>query len=731
VKALAAVLAAALAAGAAIPARAADAARTAADSTGAFLQGRYDDAASGWRYLETLGAEGWEPEANEALSARDAGEPEKAVPLWIRATLVPGVDGFYWNQRAWAELAVGRRRDARRDFLKAIDRSSTTSTQTEADLGLGLAAILDDKPRGAMDPLRRAALSGPYGIAMSAQLTAEAAFKLRDKQTALTYLRQAVATDPYDRDALRELTDLLDRIGDNRGAWLAARQELSLDPDDDDARRIMKRNSRFIIGDPDSASGARRIALPELDPTDTDAPLPEKSPDIRVGLYGAPDGRPATITRCYLMSNSKFKVTSPAYGTLRGDGVPGTQWSVEYRRESGVVEVRNASGNILFVSKQPFSVVPDGPRGTVLLKSAKIADSVGVDVGDREVRGSVEVIPNPWGFRLVEKVPLELYLYGVVSVALPEGSAPAAYDAQAVVARTAAAWAMGHHASTLEDFSLLDDLSVQKTIGVSGELRDGAAAVRRTEGMILAKDGLVAYAPQHDDSGGRTEDGAAAGVPDAADLVSVPDSASNTPLWSTPLGLERFVHEPPPDGLYSDAAPAPTASAARWMRLIDASDLRDRVDKRRRLGPLLNVVVTGRTDTGRVKSLKVVGTRGELEFKGFPAIQELLSPGSLRSALFTLQPLYRGRKLSRLMVWGAGTGSGLGFSRAGAMGQAALGIRWRRILAHYFPKYEIQDLYHPPKAARAARKGRRHIGPYRRTKNFRAGWHRPAPSQKK
>jgi SpoIID/LytB domain protein len=706
-----------LLAGLAAPALAADADQTVRDSYGAFLQGRHDDAASGWRYLQSLNVAGPRPEANEALAQRDGGHPEAAVPLWIKASLIEGADGFVWNQRAWSQLAIGRTREAKESFDKAIDRSSTTATQAEANLGLGLTALVDSKPKAALEALRRAGISGPYAIAVSAQLTAEAEFWLSEKDAALGYLRQALEIDPYNREALRSLVRLLDKIGDNRGAWLAARRELALDPDDPDARAALKRNAAYVVGDPDEASGVRRIARPVLNAEATEPELPTSSRTVRVGLYGAPDGRPATMTRCYLMMNSPFKVTAAAYGVMRDNGNAFDQWEIEYRKENGLVEVRDSARNILFTSKQPFMFVPSSARGSVLIKSAVVPDVVGVDLGDREVRGAVEVVPNPWGFKLVQQAPMELYLYGVVSVALPDASPPEAYRAQAVVSRTAAAWAVGHHAQTQENFDLLDDRTVQQTIGVSGEMRSGGEAVLATEGLVLAQNGLVALAPQSEDSGGRTEDGKASGEPGLEALVSVPDAARPAAPWTTPLDVERYVHEAPPEGLYSEAAPGPTAAAARWMRILDQKDLRARVEMKKKIGRLRDVLVTGRTASGRVKSLNVIGADGSVAYEGFKEIQGLLSPGSLRSTLFTLQPLYDGKSLSRLVVWGAGTGTGLGFSRAGALGQAALGKPWRDIVKHYFPNYEVRDLNHPP--APAAPPIKPGSGPYRRTLNFR------------
>jgi peptidoglycan hydrolase-like amidase len=198
-------------------------------------------------------------------------------------------------------------------------------------------------------------------------------------------------------------------------------------------------------------------------------------------------------------------------------------------------------------------------------------------------------------------------------------------------------------------------------------------------------------------------------------MVSVADAARPASPWATPLDVERFTHDAPPEGLFSEAAPGPTAAAARWMRLFDPKDLRGRVEEKKRIGRLLNVFVTGRTGTGRVKALTVVGADDSVTYTGFQEIQHLLSPGSLRSALFTIQPLYDGKNLARLVVWGAGTGAGLGFSRAGALGQAALGTSWRDIVKHYFPQYGVSDLNHPPAPAPTVKPG---VGPYRRTLDY-------------
>ncbi len=111
----------------------------------------------------------------------------------------------------------------------------------------------------------------------------------------------------------------------------------------------------------------------------------------------------------------------------------------------------------------------------------------------------------------------------------------------------------------------------------------------------------------------------------------------------------------------------------------------------------------------------MTGADGTLMYTGRKEIEELLGPGSLRSTFFTMQPLMDGKNVSRVVLWGAGTGSGLGFARAGALGQASLGVGWREIVRHYFPRLEITDSLHPLAEKSAAPAG---VGPYKRTLDF-------------
>ncbi len=669
----------------------------------AFLEGRLDDCASAFRYLATLGLTRSQPDANIAILSRDQGKRDEALADWVRASLLEDADGFIWNQRAWTYVSADRPKEARESFLKAIDRSSTTASQAEANVGLGMAALQDSRPKEGMSPLRSALVQGPYILSAASFETAMTALALNDTQAALAYLRQSVDLDPLNLESLREMARVYEKIGENRSSWLAYHRILTFDPKDEDALERTKKLAQFITGDPETSLPIRRLSRPLLDPDSKGLVAPSSSSDsVRVALFTLGDGSPATATSVYFVANGPFSLISSAGEVVKDDGRGFDQWQVEFRPENNLVEVRDAAGNIQYTSKQPFVIQPKGRLGSVLLKSPRFVEASGFDPGDRELRGQIQIVPTPFGFKIVNELDVEDYLYGVVGAALPQYSPSEAYKAQAVVARTLAYWSRFQAKPNLERSDICDSERCQRYVGVNEEMREATKAVAATEGLVLTLDGHLAKVAQHENCGGVTEDGARSGDPALAHLVSVTDAAAPSTGPRTPLELERWTHDYPPRDRFCEAGNSPEHSA-RWVRIIDAKDLKTRIERVRYIGAIKHIRAVKRSPTGRIQSLEVVGARETITLEGAQAISDFLSPGSLRSTLFTITPIMSGSNASKFILWGAGTGSGLGMCRAGAVGQAGLGRDYLKILGTYFPKLVVDDVHAKPKPAKASK----------------------------
>jgi stage II sporulation protein D len=694
----------------------------------AYLLGHYDEAIGDFKYLDMLGVRVPDPVSNSALMARDAGRSEDAAAYWLKATLESRADGFVWTQRGWSLLAIDEPGEAQKAFRKGIEFARETSTQAEARLGLAMAQIEDGRPRWAYSHLNSAQTQSAYLLPIVYLEISRAASLMRDKERALNDLKAAAQLDPLDLEVVKTLSNFDYKIGLNESAWAMTNWYRSLDPASPWAVERVKKLRRRIAGDPDKQLPIRRLFRPFLAPAGRRGSSDGgKGPELRVALFSDRRGSPETATRIYFMPNADFKIVAVNNKeTLTDAGRAYDQWELRFRPDTAVIEVRDGQGNIQYLARQPFRIVVKDSQGSILLKSGRFLESYGFDPGDRELRGEVEVIPVPSGFRMVNIAPLEEYLKGAVGAALPDKSPAAAYEAAAVVARTKALWLKSRGIPNMEHSDLCDSERCQRYLGVTSELLSATDGVRATAGQVLAMDGRVAHALWHQDCGGVTESGESDAEPSLHYLKSIED-APRFKYPKTPMELERFLHGFPPADSYGLASGLNLPVQSRWTRILDAKELSERAARAKDIGSIRSLIVTSRSRTGRVLALNVVGSAGTIRLKGAAAVADFLSPGSLRSTWFSIQPIGPAKKPRSFILWGAGDGRGLGFCKAGALGLAALGRSHQEILAHYFPELTIQSFYQAPKPEQpktaasktAAQKGK--AAPARRAARLSAG----------
>jgi SpoIID/LytB domain protein len=134
-----------------------------------------------------------------------------------------------------------------------------------------------------------------------------------------------------------------------------------------------------------------------------------------------------------------------------------------------------------------------------------------VRIGNRDYRGEIHLILNPRGrINVVNALPLEEYLRGVVPMELSPGSYPEieALKAQAVAARSYALAHLGQHRD--EGFDLVDDTRAQVYGGLSAERELTNRAIYETRGIAAvfpSEDGQLVpiEALYTANCGGRTE----------------------------------------------------------------------------------------------------------------------------------------------------------------------------------------------------------------------------------
>jgi SpoIID/LytB domain protein len=203
--------------------------------------------------------------------------------------------------------------------------------------------------------------------------------------------------------------------------------------------------------------------------------------------------------------------------------------------------------------------------------------------GTRAYRGRLLAVPLAGGRVTVNTVGLESYLRGVVPLEMPALWSPAAVRAQAVAARTYAAYERAHPRSTA--FDVYDTTASQVYGGVAAEHSASDAAIRATRRRILEHDGAAAFTQFSSSNGGWTVRGA---LPYQQDKQDPYDDWSGNPVhdWSISVWDSTFENAWPSLG---------NLRRIRVVRRDGNGDWGGRVTSLRLVGARNTVTVSGDT----------------------------------------------------------------------------------------------------------------------------------------
>lgn len=278
------------------------------------------------------------------------------------------------------------------------------------------------------------------------------------------------------------------------------------------------------------------------------------------------------------------------------------------------------------------------------------SDGEAVTVGDRSYRGALHVVRDGDGARVVNRLPVDHYLFGVVSEEMPFGFGAAALEAQAVAARS---WVLARLA---EGGTIHPDARSQVYAGLDGETFASHDAVVATAGLVLTWRGEVAPAWYHSTCGG----------------------------LSRPAGE---VFPGAPDGFLDQARPCAgcgDSPYANWTRRFDAASVCAAVDLP--AASLAGASVGAATPSARALTVEVSagGRRASMHAEDF---RVALSRGrkirdQVLSTFWSAPPIVDG---GELVVRGRGWGHGVGLCQYGAGGMASDDASSTEILAHYYP----------------------------------------------
>lgn len=303
---------------------------------------------------------------------------------------------------------------------------------------------------------------------------------------------------------------------------------------------------------------------------------------------------------------------------------------------------------------------------------------------DRAYRGQMVFRPEAKGFTVINRVPLEEYLYSVVPSEMPALWPEQALEAQAVAARSYTLASLGRFEK--EGFDVRGSVISAAYDGVTNEDSRATAAVNATQGQILLYHGKPLEAFYSANSGGYTENSAVVWGQHAG-MAAVPDLLVQA--RSEDISLQKLIgwigSDPP---AYDATPPYFAPNDYRWNKWVASSAIERRVKEvRSDVGRIESITTRGRGISGRVTQVQIEGTLGTVKIGG-DAVRWVL--GGLRSNLFVVQPMMGSDGLPEYFIFrGAGWGHGVGMDQDGAAGMAAAGYTYREILAHYYPRAVI------------------------------------------
>ena len=338
----------------------------------------------------------------------------------------------------------------------------------------------------------------------------------------------------------------------------------------------------------------------------------------------------------------------------------------------------SVSGNTIYVNGKAI-----GPN--VLIKPQNPKESF--YLGDKQYRGGLRVfaVGRSSTMTLVNAIPLEDYLYGVVPQEVIPSWPAAALEAQAVAARTYALYTMETNKN--KDYDVKPSTDYQMYAGRAGEHNATTVAVDKTKGMVMFYNQKPINALFHSDGGGYTED--------------------SVNVWGTALPYLKGVKD------YSQAPSTRTWTVTTTRQAMEAN-LRA---AGKGVGTLKSIQLTplkaqpmetaDRGVSGRVKSATFIGSDGKVTVDG----DALRSIFGLKSTLFdfyvnhnpngkdSAKPYHTfTNKNDTVYILGHGWGHGLGLSQWGAAEMAKQNgdkdqEYYKKILTHYYSGININKMY--------------------------------------
>jgi SpoIID/LytB domain protein len=446
------------------------------------------------------------------------------------------------------------------------------------------------------------------------------------------------------------------------------------------------------------------------------------APNATLDVMQQPLPEPMLQERVVLSTHRSFESAEDSANRWIAQGIPvevaqPQRWQVWAKRETYnnplvrrlLLQSLQAQGmQTAYIDTQ---LLPKQPRASLVVNGYRYTrDRIEIASGQGLIRviqksgdktrhlyaGSLRLQLNTYGtYTLVNQVPLEAYLRGVVPYEIGTWAVQPVLQVQAILARTYALRNLRRFA--IDGYQLCADTQCQVYNGLSGVHPATDQAIAATRGKVLTYNNELVDAVYSSSTGGITApfNDVWSGA-ERPYLRAIVDSVNN--VWD--LSRQNLADEANFRRFISQTKGFNEAGGEMFRWRINSPIATLNQDLRRYLiankSPLASfktvqrLAVTRRSSAGRVLQVTATTDRGDVVIEKDNILVALYAPNS---TLFYLEPLYgANRTLQGYTFIGGGLGHGVGLSQTGTYHLGKLGWSSDRILSFYYPGTRLQTI---------------------------------------
>ena len=282
----------------------------------------------------------------------------------------------------------------------------------------------------------------------------------------------------------------------------------------------------------------------------------------------------------------------------------------------------------------------------------KSSDGRGIWVGQKRYSGILNLLVLDSEILVINILGIEKYLSSVVGSEMPAKWPLEALKAQAIASRT---YALKQKGNPIYDIDSTQKNQVYN--GLESRTYKTVRAVRSTRSLVLTYKNKLINALFHSSSGGMTENSQDVWKNEYPYLSSVRDFDRNNPKL-------------------------------QWKKKFSSGELQKLFPE---IGGIKKIEILNITNTGRVKNVKIFGKYGSDQISGVDIRKRM----NLKSTFMRFKFIEDKKYISdndnsnnpiekTLIVFGQGSGHGVGMSQWGARYMASKGQKAERILKHFY-----------------------------------------------